>query len=199
MLRMMMRISRSLRSSRRDGAFSPTWRSGISPPGGRFGCDYRKGRRRLLSARSFCTISAQFFAEQCVQEGRHVQWETVPLEEKVRNLCSLGRIRGGNEADEADRRSHLRDGERVTGPQRNASEPSGGLEKKITPEAEPAVRGRRQHGRPWADRSGLSLRRGGEGQHGDKDMSSNWRNRPRPTEKSGGAGRSYNRQPREID
>ena len=31
---------------------------------------------------------------------------------------SLDRTGGGNEAREADRQSHLRDGERVTGPQR---------------------------------------------------------------------------------
>jgi hypothetical protein len=37
---------------------------------------------------------------------------------KSQTPCSTGRICGGNEADEADRQSHLRDGERVTGPQR---------------------------------------------------------------------------------
>jgi hypothetical protein len=37
---------------------------------------------------------------------------------KSQKPCSTGRICGGNEADEADRQSHLRDGERVTGPQR---------------------------------------------------------------------------------
>jgi hypothetical protein len=40
----------------------------------------------------------------------------------------------------------------------------------------------------------MSLRRGGRGQHGGKDMSSNWRNRPRPIGKSMEQGRSYNRQ-----
>ena len=67
-------------------------------------------------------------------------------------------------------------------PGRNASEPSGGLDKKMNPEAEPSPYGRRQHDRPRADRGGLPLRRGGSGQHGDKGMSSNWRNRPRPIE-----------------
>src|SRR5215469_4392907 len=33
--------------------------------------------------------------------------------------------------------------------------------KKMTPEAEPSASGRRQHGRPRADRGGRSLRRGG--------------------------------------
>jgi hypothetical protein len=36
-------------------------------------------------------------------------------------------------------------------------------------------------------------------QHGGKDMSSNWRSRPRPIEKSVEPGRSYNRQNRESD
>ena len=39
-------------------------------------------------------------------------------EGKSQKPWSTGRICGGNEADEADRQSHLRDGERVTGPQR---------------------------------------------------------------------------------
>src|SRR5262245_18791737 len=46
-------------------------------------------------------------------------------------------------------------------PGRNVSEPSGGLEKNMTPEAEPSASGRRQHDGPRADRGGLSLRRGG--------------------------------------
>ena len=37
---------------------------------------------------------------------------------KSQKLCSLGRIRGGNETDEADRQSRHQDGEQVTGPQR---------------------------------------------------------------------------------
>ena len=41
--------------------------------------------------------------------------------------------------------------------------------------------------------------RGGMRQHGDKDMPSNWRSPPRPTEKSVEQGRSYNRLNREID
>jgi hypothetical protein len=36
-------------------------------------------------------------------------------------------------------------------PGRNASEPSGGLDKKMIPEAEPSPYGRRQHDRPRAD------------------------------------------------
>ena len=44
-----------------------------------------------------------------------------------------------------------------------------------------------------------SPRRGGMRQHGDKDMLSNWRSPPRPTEKSVEQGRSYNRLNREID
>jgi hypothetical protein len=48
---------------------------------------------------------------------------------KSQKPFSLGRIRGENEADEADRQSHLRDGERITG--RNESEPTSGLETKL--------------------------------------------------------------------
>ena len=37
-----------------------------------------------------------------------------------------------------------------------------------------------------------------KGQHGDKDMPSNWRSRPRPVEKSTEQGRPHNRRPRET-
>ena len=40
---------------------------------------------------------------------------TNPPEEES-DLCSLDRIRGGNEANEVDQQSHLWDGERVIGP-----------------------------------------------------------------------------------
>ena len=46
-------------------------------------------------------------------------------------------------------------------PGRNASEPSGGLDKKIAPEAEPPASGRRQHGATQTDRCDVTLRRGG--------------------------------------
>ena len=46
-------------------------------------------------------------------------------------------------------------------PGRNVSEPTGGLEKKLAPEAEPSLTGRRQHGVTRADRCGTTLRRGG--------------------------------------
>jgi hypothetical protein len=57
------------------------------------------------------------FAEQCrpakagMFSGRHQSHRG-----KSQKPRSLGRIRGGNEADEADRQSHPWDGERVTGP-----------------------------------------------------------------------------------
>jgi hypothetical protein len=57
-------------------------------------------------------------AKECVQIRLVCSVGDSPTGGKVRNLRSLGRIRGGNEAGEADRQSHLRDGERVTGPQR---------------------------------------------------------------------------------
>jgi hypothetical protein len=50
-------------------------------------------------------------------KGWHVQWETDPPG-KESEPRSLGCIRGGNEADEANRQSRPWDGERVTGPQR---------------------------------------------------------------------------------
>src|SRR5438105_8162328 len=71
---------------------------------------------------------------------------------KSQKPCNLGRIRGGNEAGEADRQSHRRMASESPG--RNASEPSGGLDKKIGPEVEPPPSGRRQHGATHADRCG---------------------------------------------
>jgi hypothetical protein len=56
------------------------------------------------------------FADECVQLRLACSVGVSPTGGKVRNLRSLGRICGGNETDEADRRSHPRDGERVTGP-----------------------------------------------------------------------------------
>ena len=47
-------------------------------------------------------------------------------------------------------------------PGRNASEPTGGLDK-FNPKAEPSIVGRRQHGMVQADRRDMSLRRGGRG------------------------------------
>jgi hypothetical protein len=46
---------------------------------------------------------------------------------------------------------------------RNESEPTGGLDKKYKPKAEPSMVGRRLHGTAQTDRSGVSLRRGGRG------------------------------------
>ena len=45
-------------------------------------------------------------------------------------------------------------------PGRNASEPVGGLENTLAPEAEPALAGRRQHESSQADRSDETFRRG---------------------------------------
>ena len=47
-------------------------------------------------------------------------------------------------------------------PGRNASEPTGGLDK-INPEGRALLVGRRQHGMAQTDRRGMSLRRGGRG------------------------------------
>jgi hypothetical protein len=46
-------------------------------------------------------------------------------------------------------------------PGRNESEPRSGLDKKITPKAEPVRLGRRQHGMAQTDGRGVPLRRGG--------------------------------------
>ena len=46
-------------------------------------------------------------------------------------------------------------------PGRNEGKPTGGLEKKIDPEAELPAAGRRQHGMARADRCDMTLRRGG--------------------------------------
>ena len=59
----------------------------------------------------------EFFDHSATSESWHVQWETDPPGEESEPR-SLGCIRRGNEAGEANRQSHPRDGERVTGPQR---------------------------------------------------------------------------------
>ena len=48
-------------------------------------------------------------------------------------------------------------------PGRNESEPKGGLEKNLDPEAESSPYGRRQHGMARADRGDMTFRRGGRG------------------------------------
>jgi hypothetical protein len=48
-------------------------------------------------------------------------------------------------------------------PGRNASEPTGSLDRKQSSEAEPVRVGRRQHDVSQSDRDGASLRRGGRG------------------------------------
>ncbi len=83
-------------------------------------------------------------------------------------------------------------------PGRNASEPTGGLDKKWNPEAEPSVSGRRQHGVTWADRDVTTLRRGGR----DSTVTSACRATGEtvlvPLAQAGEQGRPYNRQHREI-
>jgi len=63
------------------------------------------------------TTLGEFFDHSATSESWHVQWETVPPGEESEPR-SLGCMRRGNEADEANRQSHPWDGERVTGPQR---------------------------------------------------------------------------------
>src|SRR5262245_43954998 len=74
----------------------------------------KSAHRRL----SDCLVEKRrrVLANQSVQLRLACSVGDSPTGGKVRNLRSLGRIRGGNETDEADRRSHPWDGERVTGP-----------------------------------------------------------------------------------
>src|SRR5215813_5772336 len=102
---------------------------------------------------------SEYLRTSVSRKGRHVQWESVPPEEKsgtfVAWVASVEETKRMKPTDQAIF------GMVSESPGRNASEPSGGLDKKMTPEAEPSDPGRRQHARPWADRSGLLLRRGG--------------------------------------
>jgi hypothetical protein len=91
----------------------------------------------------------------------------------------LDRIRGGNEANEPiDKAIFGMAGHRAA-TKVNASVDS----KTETPEAEPAPKGRRQHGSPQlieaVRNSGGCWR-----QHDDKEALRNWRSPPRPGEKS---------------
>ena len=108
---------------RRDAWTGPT---GAPRPSGRRHASPAEWPAAARTSTMFCPDA--ILARECVQLRLACSVGDSPTGGKVRNLRSLGRIRGGNEADEADRQSHLRDGKRVTG--RNASEPSGGLDKK---------------------------------------------------------------------
>ena len=82
-------------------------------------------------------------------------------------------------------------------PGRNESEPRGGLVRNELrrPSLLVSGEGSMEYRRPIE----AMLHSGGvEGQHGDKDMPSNWRSRPRPIEKSTEQDRPYNRRPREV-
>jgi hypothetical protein len=59
---------------------------------------------------STVSIPTGFSGTSASSKGWRVQWELVPPGQKS-EPCKLDRIRGGNEADEADRQSHLLDGE----------------------------------------------------------------------------------------
>ena len=92
-------------------------------------------RKRLCGRSSFTTGRPRtsidrVSAHECVQGRQICSVGDSPTGGTVRNLRSLGRIRGGNEADEADRQSHQM---RMVSesPGRNATEPSGGLVRKL--------------------------------------------------------------------
>jgi hypothetical protein len=101
----------------------------------------------------------EFLVGSVSRQSRHVQWESVPREEEsgtfIAWVASVEETKRMKPTDQAIL------GMVSESPGRNASEPSGGLDKKMNPEAEPSPYGRRQHDRPWADRDGLPLRRGG--------------------------------------
>jgi hypothetical protein len=82
-------------------------------------------------------------------------------------------------------------------PGRNASEPSGGLDKKMIPEAEPSPSGRRQHDRLWltemARHSGGVVR----GSTVTRVCQATGETVLVPS-RNRWSGRSYNRRPREI-
>ena len=99
------------------------------------------------------------FAQQCVQRRLACSVGVSPIKVTVRGLvawvASVEETKRMKPTDKAILGM-------VSEPSsRNASEPTGGLEKKIIPEAEPSASGRRQHDMPRADRCGMSLRRGG--------------------------------------
>src|SRR5262245_48443434 len=77
----------------------------------------RRWSRRVAMAQVLLSrgrvAADRVFAQECVQKRQICSVGGSPTGGKVRNLRSLGRIRGGNEADEADRQSHHEDGERV--------------------------------------------------------------------------------------
>jgi hypothetical protein len=52
----------------------------------------------------------EYLRTSASSKGWRVQWESVPPGQKS-EPCNLDPIRGGNEADEADRQSHLLAGE----------------------------------------------------------------------------------------
>jgi hypothetical protein len=105
------------------------------------------------------SVSTGFSVGSVSRPGRHVQWESVPQEEEsgtfVAWVASVEETKRMKPTDKAIF------GMVSESPGRNASEPSGGLDKKMNPEAEPSPYGRRQHDKPRADRGGLPLRRGG--------------------------------------
>ena len=99
-------------------------------------------------------------------------------------------LQWGNRDSEAYRQRHRKDGGESPG--RSASERE--VASKLWPRR-PSWQWlrRRQHGSSRTDRSDGTLRRGGYRRHGDKDVLSNWRDPPRPGEKSTEQGRPYNR------
>ena len=91
----------------------------------------------------------QFLHPSVSRKGRHVQWERVPPEEK--SGTSVARVAFAEETKRMKPTDQAIFGMVSESPGRNASEPSGGLDKKLTLEAEPSRVGRRQYDRSCAD------------------------------------------------
>jgi len=83
------------------------------------------------------------------RQGRHVQWEAVPPEEESETFVAW--VASVEETKRMKPTDKAIFGMASESPGRNASEPSGGLEKIMTPEAELSGSGRRQHDRSRAD------------------------------------------------
>ncbi len=100
-------------------------------------------------------------AKECVQQRLVCSVGVSPTKARVRSLVAW--VASVEETKRMKLTDKAIQGMVSESPGRNASEPIGGLDKKINPEAEPSPSGRRQHGMTWADRDDMSLRRGGRG------------------------------------
>lgn len=101
------------------------------------------------------------FGRECVQRRLTCSVGVSPIKVRVRNLVAW--VASVEETKRMKPTDKAILGMVSESPGRNESEPTGGLDKKRTSEAEPSSYGRRQHGMTWADRDVMTLRRGGRG------------------------------------